>query len=525
MSLVRIKEIVRNGLVFSIFSSFTISCQEKSEVIEDFEIIETTIAKIHQAFQEGTLTCEELTQKYLDRITALDQSSGLNSIIIVNPKSIDEARLLDIEFKETGKLRRLHGIPVIVKDNYDTYDLQTTAGSLAMKGSIPPDDAFQIKKLREAGAIILAKSNMAEWAFSPLVSESSILGITRNPYDLERVPAGSSGGTAAAVAANLGVVGLGTDTGNSIRGPSSHNCLVGIRSTMGLTSRDGIIPLYLRNDIGGPLTRTVEDAIRVFEVIVGYDPADPITQRSEGKIPDNYTQFLDKDGLIGAKLGVFRRYIDTETTDPQVKALMESAVKDLGTLGATIVDPFDIPDYEQLIDGIWCDLFQYDINNYLTSLGEAAPYKNIQEIVNSGKYSEYIEDRLQRALRSSSPPEKRDPPCLDLYTDPRNITFREAVLKAMADYDVDAIIYPTWSNPPRKVGDMESPAGDNSQYLSPHTGFPAITVPIGFTYNNLPAGMTFIGKLFGEPEIIKFAYAYEQGTMHRRPPKKFDEVK
>lgn len=500
------------------------NCQKSSEVGFEFEIKETTIAKIHQAFLDGTLTSEELTQTYLVRIAALDKSTGLNSIIIVNPKAIEEARQLDYEFKETGKLRALHGIPVIVKDNYDTYDLQTTGGSLALKGSIPPDDAYQVKKLREAGAIILAKSNMAEWAFSPYVSESSILGITRNPYDLGRVPAGSSGGTAAAVAANLGVVGLGTDTGNSIRGPSSHNCLVGIRSTMGLTSRDGIIPLYLRNDIGGPIARTVEDAVRIFEVIVGYDPADPITRRSEGKVPDNYTQFMDKDGLNGAKLGVFRRYIDTETIDPQVKALMESAVKDLETLGATIIDPFDIPDYEQLIDGIWCDLFQYDVNNYLASLGEDAPYKSIEEIVNSGKYSEYIEGRLQRALKSTSPPEERDPPCLDLYTDPRNITFREAVLKAMADYGVDAIIYPTWSNPPRKVGDMESPAGDNSQYLSPHTGLPAITVPIGFTYNNLPAGMTFIGKQFGEPELIKFVYAYEQGTLRRRPPKLFDGI-
>jgi Asp-tRNA(Asn)/Glu-tRNA(Gln) amidotransferase A subunit family amidase len=187
---------------------------------------------------------------------------------------------------------------------------------------------------------------MDEWAFRPVVTESSTAGITRNPYDLERVPAGSSGGTAAAVAANFGTVGLGTDTGNSIRGPSSHNALVGIRSTMGLTSRDGIIPLYLRNDIGGPMARTVEDAARVLEVIAGYDPADPITKMSEGKVPKSYTQFLKRDGLKGARLGVFRRYIDAPTTDPQIKALTAKAIEDLKAQGAIIIDPFDLPIYE-----------------------------------------------------------------------------------------------------------------------------------------------------------------------------------
>src|SRR5215813_12884083 len=253
-----------------------------------FEICETTIAGIHHAIRSGKITCRGLVEAYLKRIEAYDQSTRLNSIVIVNPQALAEADRLDEEFKRTGKLRPLHGIPVIVKDNYDTKDLQTTGGSLALKGSIPPDDAFQVRRIREAGAIVLAKSNMAEWAFSPMLTESSIAGVTRNPYDLERVPAGSSGGTAAAVAANFGAVGLGTDTGNSIRGPSSHNALVGIRSTMGLTSRQGIIPLYLRNDIGGPMARTVEDAVRVLDAIAGYDPADPITERSEGQRPASY---------------------------------------------------------------------------------------------------------------------------------------------------------------------------------------------------------------------------------------------
>ncbi|HEU0176609.1 MAG TPA: amidase family protein [Blastocatellia bacterium] len=482
-----------------------------------FELCETTIAEIHQAIRSGRITCHQLVEAYLKRIGAYDQSTKLNSIVIVNPQALAEADRLDEEFRRTKKLRPLHGIPVIVKDNFDTKDLQTTGGSLALKGSIPPDDAFQVRKIREAGAIVLAKSNMAEWAFSPMLTESSIAGLTRNPYDLERVPAGSSGGTAAAVAANLGAVGLGTDTGNSIRGPSSHNALVGIRSTMGLTSRDGIIPLYLRNDIGGPIARTVEDAARVLEVIAGYDPADPITKASEGKIPKNYTQFLKKNGLKGARLGVFRRYIDAPTTDPQIQALVAKAIEDLKAQGAIVVDPFDLPNYDELTKDIWCNSFHYDVNNYLASLGEKGKYKNLTAIVESGLYSPYIERRLKDAIKTTP----QSAPCKDLYNDPRSVAFREALLKAMEKDRLDAIIYPTWSNPPRKIGDLQSPAGDNSQMLSPQTGFPAITAPMGYTNGSLPAGLTFLGRLFSEPDLIRFVYAYEQATKHRRPPEKF----
>jgi Asp-tRNA(Asn)/Glu-tRNA(Gln) amidotransferase A subunit family amidase len=484
-------------------------------------LVEVTIAQIHQAIRARKLTCRQLVQAYLNRIRAYDQSTRLNAIVIVNPNALLEADRLDQEFRRTGKLRPLHGIPVIVKDNYDTKDLQTTGGSLALKGSIPPDDANQVKKLREAGAIVLAKSNMAEWAFSPYLTVSSIAGITRNPYDLERVPAGSSGGTAAAVAANFGTVGLGTDTGNSIRGPSSHNSLVGIRPTMGLASRAGIIPLYLRNDVGGPIARTVADAARLLGVIAGYDPADPITKTSEGKVSKNYTPFLDRNGLKGARIGVVRRYIDPPTTDPAIKALFEKAIEDLKAQGAEIVDPFVIPDYDKLIQNIWCDTFQYDVNNYLASLGPNAPYKNIAEIVKSGLYSPYIDARIKRTLEVKTAPSEMQPPCLDLYHDPRNIAFRDVILKEMDKDRLDAIIYPTWSNPPRKVGDLESPAGDNSQYISPQTGFPAITVPMGFTHGSLPAGLTFVGRLFTESTLIKFAYAYEQGTKHRHAPERF----
>jgi Asp-tRNA(Asn)/Glu-tRNA(Gln) amidotransferase A subunit family amidase len=488
---------------------------------QPFVLIDATIADIHAAFADGHLTSRELVATYLDRIAKYDSSTGLNAIVIVNPNALAEAEAMDVRFRETRKLLPLHGIPVIVKDNYDTSGLQTSAGSIALKDSIPPDDAFQVRKLKEAGAIVLAKSNMAEWAFSPYVTESSILGVTRNPYDLSRVPAGSSGGTAAAVAANLGTVGLGTDTGNSIRGPSSHNALVGIRSTMGITSRDGIIPLFLRNDIGGPMARTVEDAVRVFDVIAGYDPADPITARSTGNKPESYLPFLDVDGLQGARLGVFRRYIDDPKTDPQIKTLTEQALADLKAAGAKLIDPFNIVDFDVLTENLECDVFQHDLNAYLATLGDAAPYKTLAEIVESGKYLPASEKTLKRRLELTVAPGDRDPPCHDLFTTERNIAFRNAVRAAMDRDRVDAIIYPTWSNPPRKVGDLDSPAGDNSQLLSPQTGFPAITIPTGFTQDGLPAGMTFVSRLFGEPDLIRFVYAYEQATDHRRPPPLF----
>ncbi len=484
-----------------------------------FSIIETTIADIHEAYRSGTLTCRELVEIYLERIEKYDKSTRLNAIVVTNTDALKTADELDEEFKRTGNLRPLHGIPVIVKDNYETYDMQTTGGSMALLGFIPPDDAYQVKKLREAGAIMLAKSNMGEWAFSPYYTLSSTAGVTANPYDLNRVPAGSSGGTAAAVAANFGAVGLGTDTGNSIRGPSSHCSLIGIRSTMGLTSRDGIIPLYLRNDIGGPMCRTVEDAVRVLEVIAGYDPNDPITERSQGKIPENYTQFLDKDGLKGARIGVFRLYTDRPTTDPEVLALFEKTIDDIQMAGAKVVDPFVIPHFGRLTKGIWCDTFRHDINNYLASLGDAAPIKNLLEVYNKGLFATPNKMRIFHALEV---PLQEEPACKDLYTEPKNVAFREAVFKAMADQNVDFIIYPTWSNPPRKLADFKSPAGDNSQLIPPHTGMPGVTIPMGYTYDDLPAGLQIVARNFDEPNLIRVAYAYEQATLHRRPPKRFD---
>jgi amidase len=490
-----------------------------------FEVAETTIAETREAIRSGRVTCRQLVEAYIERIRKYDQSTRLNAIIVINPEALPEADKLDREYARTHKLRPLHGIAVIVKDNYDTKGLQTTGGSLAMKGFVPEEDAFMVKRLREAGAIVLAKSNMAEWAFSPYVTMSSIAGTTRNPYDLERVPAGSSGGTGAAVAASLGEVGLGTDTGNSIRGPSSHNSLVGIRPTMGLTSRDGIIPLFLGNDIGGPMARTVADAVAVLGVVAGYDPADPITTFSEGHAEKDYTKFLDPKGLQGARIGVFRKYIEGPKTDSQVQILAEQAIKDLKTQGAEIVDPFEIPDFDKLTENIWCGDFQADLDHYLATHGKNAPYHSLAEIVESGLYLPYIEEEMKGAVNPKPAEGERRSPCPDIYHDEPKIAFRAAVRRAMDKDKLDALIYPTWSNPPRKVGDLKSPAGDNSQILSPQTGFPAITVPMGFTYGSLPAGLTILGRAFSEPMLIRFAYAYEQATKHRHPPERFGPLR
>ncbi|WP_276496439.1 amidase family protein [Pontibacter litorisediminis] len=497
--------------------------QPASTNMSDFDVQEATVGEIHQAFREGSCTCQQLVATYLQRIDKYDQPTGLNAIVLTNPEAMQRAQELDEEFTRTKKLRPLHCIPIIVKDNYNTAGLQTAAGSLAMKGFEPAEDATQVRRLKEAGAIVLAKSNMAEWAFSPMVSISSIAGETRNPYNLEHVPAGSSGGTAAAVAANFGTIGLGTDTGNSIRGPSSHNALVGFRTTLGLTSRAGIVPLYLRNDVGGPMARTVEDATRVLELIAGYDPADPLTAHSRGKVPQNYQQYLKKDGLKGARIGVLRQ-LSEKDPDPQVKALFEQAIADLRALGAVVVDSLEIADFDSLRQDQWCDMFRQDLNDYLASQGPDVPVKSLDEVIASGKYAPYIEENLKYFQQHQFEEKGDSHTCGDAYNDPRRIAFRNAVDAAMDKHRLGAIIYPTWNNPPAKVGDFSGYKGDNSQIIAPHTGQPAFTVPMGYTYENLPAGLQFLGRMYDEPTLIKYTYAYEQGTRHRKPPVRFTAV-
>lgn len=516
---------MRTGVAaMALFSTLALAgCRMAVNRPTAFQIEEATIAEIHAAMRQGRLTSRQLVEDYLRRIAQYDQSTDLNAIIMVNPRAREEADRLDREYRSTGKLRPLHGIPLIIKDNLDTADMPTTGGSIALKDTFPLDDASVVKKLRQAGAILLAKSNMDEWAFSPYKTESSIAGVTRNPYDLSRVPAGSSGGTAAAVAANFGLAGIGTDTGNSIRGPSSHCALVGIRPTLGLTSRDGIIPLYLDFDVAGPMARTVEDAARLLDTMAGYDPADPVTAACVGKIPKSYTAFLDDNGLSGARIGVLRPIFETQTTDAQIKRLMEQAITDLRRLGATIVDPCDCPleATMELPARRGYRSFQYYLNRYLATRGERVPYRTLAEIVASGKYHPALESRLRRELEVPPPARDEAPAPTGVAGDPARESFRDAIVAAMDAQALDALVYPTWSNAPRLVGDLESPHGDNNQVLSPLTGLPALTVPMGYTYERLPAGLQFLGRPFDEGRLVRLAYAYEQATRHRRPPRDF----
>ena len=483
-----------------------------------FDVVETTIADIHAAMREGRLTARQLVEIYLDRIERYDRSGPtLNAITVVNPRALEVADSLDREFARTGRfVGPLHGIPVIVKDNLDTYDLPTTAGSASLAGSIPPDDAYMVRRLREAGAIVLAKSNMAEWAFSPYETVGSAHpGYTFNPYALNRVPAGSSGGTAVAVAANLGTVGLGTDTGNSIRGPSSHTALVGIRPTLGLTSRDGIVPLYLERDVGGPMTRTVTDAAVVLDVVAGYDPADPVTAASEGRIPETYTAFLDPDALNGARLGVVRRLSNREGADPEVLQRFEEALETMGRLGATVIDSVDMR-FLDTIRVTLCSSFRRDLEGYLATLGPDAPFRTLAEIADSDRIHVTVEQRLRAFLNDgdAGDPER----CRRAAESVER--FRTALREVLARDSLDALVYPTWSNPPRLIGDLVSPHGDNNQNLAPPSGFPAITVPMGWVRNGtLPVGLQFLGDAWSEPRLIALAYAYEQATLHRQPPR------
>ena len=490
-------------------------CRNQKE-IDPPDLSELTIGDIHEAYKEGRFTAEQLTVAYLSRIDGFDEQ--INSITTINSEAISIARQLDAEYQKTGKLRALHGIPIVVKDNINTRGMPTTAGAFALKDFIPDKDAPIIQRLVDAGAIVLAKSNMAEWAFSPMHTESSTYGTTRNPYNLEYVPAGSSGGTAAAIASNFGAVGLGTDTGNSIRGPSSHCALVGFRTTLGLISRSGIVPLFLRNDVVGPMCRTVEDATRVMEVMAGMDPEDPLTEHAQGRALSDYQQFLDKNGLSGARIGVLRELSDHDI-DPEVKALFEQAMLDLKSLGAEIIDPLVIPGFSSLRQNQWCATFRKDVESYLETHVKNDTIKTLEDVIRAGSESRFSKERLtdyvSRTGRWGYPEEA----CGDAYHDPKRIAFREAIESVMDSLNIDAIVYPSWNHKPARIAFFEQEyRGDNSQVISPHTGQPAFTVPMGYTSGHLPAGLQFLGRMFDEPTLIRLAYAFEQGTQHRKPP-------
>ncbi|MFX3634556.1 MAG: amidase family protein [Candidatus Pristimantibacillus sp.] len=481
------------------------------QYLQPFNPVEASISSIQTAMETGRLTSEELVEQYLGRIEKYDDNGPkLNSIITINDDAIATAEKLDAERSKQGARGPLHGIPVILKDNFDTADMPTTGGSLALKDSMPEDDAYQVKKLREAGAIILAKANLHEFAFG-YTTTSSVGGQTLNPYNLTRVPGGSSGGTGASIAASFAAVGMGSDTGGSIRVPSSFNSLVGIRPTIGLSSRDGIMPLALTQDTGGPIARTVADAAAVLDATVGYDPNDVTTASGVGRIPDSYLDSLKADGLKGARIGIVREVFGT---DGEINTVMTNAIQELKQGGATLVDNVAIPNFKQInsFGSLSAWEFKFQFNDYLATLGDSLPYGTLSDIMATGLFDPSIAAQLK---------ERNDRESLDDETYKDIVLYRtrlaqQAVLKMMADNDLDALIFPTSAKQIVAIGGDQT-IGDGFK-LSSFTGYPTVTVPAGFTTDNMPVGIDFIGRPFSEATLIKLAYSYEQSTQHRQAP-------
>jgi Asp-tRNA(Asn)/Glu-tRNA(Gln) amidotransferase A subunit family amidase len=496
-----------------------------AEPKKTFLLVEATISDIQDSVRSGQVSCRDVVEGYIHRIDAYDKERGLNAITVINPNAIERADEVDRAVQNGEPLPDLFCTPLLIKDNFDTHDMVTTGGSIALKDSYPPDDAFMVRKLREAGAIVLAKTNMAEWAFSPMQTVSSSYGRTANAYDVNFVPAGSSGGTASGVATSMGVAGMGSDTGNSIRGPSSHLALFGIRSTIGLTSRDGVIPLAFDRDIAGPMTRTVEDGVRLFNVVAGFDPSDSLT------VPDkreaDYMSFLNADGLEGKRIGVFRFLVDHEDADEEIKELFYKAIDDLTAAGATIVDPLEIADFNQITDSIgWCGRFRYDVGQYLQSL-EDPPFLDVNKVVETGEYAPESKENFDFYVEFplDTKPDDWEEPCPTWPNNPKRNQLLANAVEAMDNARLDALIYPTWSNPPAHIDNAVAEyKGDNSQWLVPDAGLPAVTVPMGYWRDKLPAGLQFVGRPYAEGTLIELAYAYEQQTKHRRAPDGFGPI-
>jgi len=478
--------------------------------------IEASIRDIHNAYAEGSLSAQRLVQMYLDRIDAYDQQGPrLNAIITINSMALEEAASLDRAYAEGGPVGPLHGIPIIAKDNLNAEGMPTTGGCVALRHSIPADDAFVIKKLKQAGGIILAKSSMSVFAFGTEKTFNHILGFARNPYNTDYATGGSSGGTGAAVSANLGAVGLGTDTACSVRAPASICCLVGLRPTFGLVSCGGVMPMRVAWDVVGPMTRTVEDLAILLDAMVGFDPADANTRGSRGRIPDTYTKGLTESALHGMRLGVLRQMFPPDNADPEVIALTDQALRDLQNAGAEIVDPLDVPEcLDREPVGCFLNCFKHDLNEYLSALGPDAPFRTLGDIVDSGKVHPDSLDML-RKFNASSCTSTNDP---EIATK-RAITERVTAWLggAMRKHKLDAIVLPTFSYPPKKNEGDDGPVGCLTMHAS-IAGFPDITVPMGFTSAGLPMGLQFIGAPWSEVTLIKAGYGYEQATGHRKAP-------
>jgi amidase len=487
---------------------------------------EATVSELQEGMKSGRLTARSIAQMYLKRIEELDKHGPMvNSIIELNPDALAIADSLDQERKAKGARGPLHGIPVLLKDNIDTADrMMTTAGSLALSGSIPPQDSFVAQRLRAAGALILAKTNLSEWAnFRSTHSTSGWSGRggqTRNPYALDRNPCGSSSGSGAAVAANFAAVAIGTETDGSIVCPSSSNNLVGIKPTLGLVSRSGIIPIAHSQDTAGPMTRTVRDAATLLGALTGVDPRDAATQTSSGKAMTDYTQFLDPAGLRGARIGVARQFFGFSD---HVDKLINAAIDEMKRLGAVIVDPADVPNGKNLDDSEFEVLlyeFKADLNQYLAGLGSRAPVHTLKEIIdfnerNREKEMPYFGQEI--FLRAEAKGALTDKAYREALKKNLRLSRAEGIDAVMQKQKLDAIVAPTggpsW---PTDLVNGDHFSGSSSTPAAV-AGYPNINVPAGYVFG-LPVGISFFGRAYSEPTLIKLAYAFEQATRFRKPP-------
>jgi len=488
-----------------------------SDEAPPFAVEEATVGDIHQAYRAGRATAQSVAQAHLDRIAAYDRGGpALGAVIAANPDALADAAALDARFQKTGTMvGPLHGIPVLVKDNYDVAGLQTTAGSAALIGWVPARDATVVRKLRAAGAVILAKTTMSEWARGGLDNINSVLpGFARNPYNTAYATGGSSGGTGAGLAASFGVVGLGSDTWGSIRNPSSNNALAGLRPSWALVSRAGMVGLYDARDTAGPMARTVADLAALLDVIAGVDEEDPATAAAAGNIPPTYQAFLRKDGAHGKRLGVLRQAFPPDASDPQVVALLDRAVADLRRGGADIVDPFIVPEFDAFpAQPHPASEVRAALERYLRSTGPGFP-KSLAEIVASGKFHPLHEVGLRAT--AIAPPPREDPTVAALEAS--EVRMRQAYLAAMDRERVDALILPVAAFPPKLNGDRNTTPAGATTWIASGLHWPAAVVPMGYTYEDLPSGLQIVGRPWTEPLLIEIAYAYEQMTRHRKPP-------
>ena len=479
---------------------------------------EASVRSIHAAFDAKRVTCSKVVRHYISRIDAYDdRGPALQAIIAVNPTAIETARQMDTLDAAARARRPLHCIPVILKDNFHTADMPTTGGSKTFASLRTPADGFVVKKLRDAGAIIIAKANLHELARSG-TTVSSLGGQTRNPYDLTRTPGGSSGGTGAAIAANFGVLGTGSDTGQSIRSPSSANSLVGVRPTRGLVSRAGVMPFSTTQDEAGPITRTVEDAARMLDVMAGYDPDDPITAFSAGKVPASYTAALDAAGLKGARIGLLTDFMGADAIHADVNRVVEQAVATMTAKGATVVR-VSIPNIDELTRGLSLMGFEFKaaFDRYLQSLGPASPVKSLADFVARGEFHESMRRGLEGDLTITDGP--GSPEYLRMVE--RRHLLRQAVMTVIAGNRLDAILYPHQRRLVVPIGEDQV---ERNGVLSNSTGFPALTFPGGFSPPTVtaaigvPIGIELLGPEWSEPTLFKLAYAFEQAARARKAP-------